>query len=277
MASQDVPIVRLGDASIASPFTYKGDSVKCSTHILRCGRATLATVLMMYKIMGLNSIMSAFAMSVLTLDGVKLGDGQTAAESLFSSACFFLVSRSAPAKNLAKQLPTTSIFAWEALTTLVIQLIIHMSVLLYGWQLACSFRSADYRRDLDGEFEPNLTNTVVFQLLAAMHASAFLANYQGHPFMQPLTSNKALLYSMVAFVSLIFLTAAELIPDLNELLSLVPSPNEEFRQTMLMLLAFDIGASVVLTKAVNGLAVSLRGAAAERRAERLGLGMPEEE
>ena len=37
---------------------------------------------MMYKIMGLNSVMSAFAMSALTLDGVKLGDGQTAVESL---------------------------------------------------------------------------------------------------------------------------------------------------------------------------------------------------
>merc|ERR1719356_1201025 len=67
------PLVRLGDASIASPFTYKGDSVKCSLNILRCGRATLSTVLMMYKIMGLNSVMSAFAMSVLTLDGVMLG------------------------------------------------------------------------------------------------------------------------------------------------------------------------------------------------------------
>ena len=39
-------------------------------------------VMMMYKIMGLNSVMSAFAMSALTLDGVKLGDGQTAIESL---------------------------------------------------------------------------------------------------------------------------------------------------------------------------------------------------
>merc|ERR1719276_259171 len=99
------PLVRLGDASIASPFTYKGDSIKCTMHILRCGRATLSTVLMMYKIMGLNSVLSAFAMSVLTLDGVKLGDSQTTAESLFVSCCFFLVSRSTPSKNLAKHLP----------------------------------------------------------------------------------------------------------------------------------------------------------------------------
>merc|ERR1719162_2439919 len=105
-----VQVVRLGDASIASPFTYKGESVKCSVQILRCGRATLSTVLMMYKIMGLNSVMSAFAMSALTLDGVKLGDGQTAVESLFTSMCFFLVSRSSPAKLIAKQQPNSSVF-----------------------------------------------------------------------------------------------------------------------------------------------------------------------
>merc|ERR1712137_1209595 len=134
------PIVRLGDASIASPFTYKGDSVKCSLHILRCGRATLSTVLMMYKIMGLNSMMSAFAMSVLTLDGVKLGDGQTAVESIFTSACFFLVSRSAPAKQLAKQHPISSVFAWPVMLALGLQLAVHLTVLYQGWQLAISLR-----------------------------------------------------------------------------------------------------------------------------------------
>merc|ERR1712093_557404 len=127
-----VPLVRLGDASIASPFTYKGDTVKCCTQILRCGRATLSTMLMMYKIMGLNSVMSAFAMSVLTLDGVKLGDGQAAAESLFTSLCFFLVSRSLPANKLAKQRPTGSVFAWEVLTGRGMQLVIHLTTLLYG-------------------------------------------------------------------------------------------------------------------------------------------------
>merc|ERR1719316_2342010 len=168
------PMVRLGDASIASPFTYKGDTVKCCTQILRSGRSTLSTVLMMYKIMGINSVLSAFAMSVLTLDGVKLGDGQTAVESLFISACFFMVSRSAPAKKLAKQQPISSVFHWSVMLSLFLQLLVHCSVLIRGWQLAISTRISGFKRDLEGEFQPNLTNTVVFQLMAAMHISSFL-------------------------------------------------------------------------------------------------------
>eukprot|EP00411_Alexandrium_monilatum_P033445 CAMPEP_0175357976 /NCGR_PEP_ID=MMETSP0095-20121207/14763_1 /TAXON_ID=311494 /ORGANISM="Alexandrium monilatum, Strain CCMP3105" /LENGTH=352 /DNA_ID=CAMNT_0016655697 /DNA_START=16 /DNA_END=1071 /DNA_ORIENTATION=+ len=270
------PLVRLGDASIASPFTYKGDSVKCSLNILRCGRATLSTVLMMYKIMGLNSVMSAFAMSVLTLDGVKLGDGQSAMESLFTSACFFLVSRSAPAKQLAKQQPTGSVFSWSVLLALALQLVVHMSVLLAGWQLAKGYRPKDFKRDIEGEFEPNLTNTLVFQLMAAMHASSFLANYEGHPFMQPMTANKALTYSLGVFILIIFMTAVEAVPELNSSLSLVSSPDAAFRQQTLCLLVLDLVLSVVLSRAVGVIAVHLRGRAAERRARELGLGLAEE-
>lgn len=64
----------VGTASIASPFTYKGDSIRCITPILRLGSATLATVMMMYKTMAINSLITAFSLSVLVLDGVKLGD-----------------------------------------------------------------------------------------------------------------------------------------------------------------------------------------------------------
>eukprot|EP00930_Biecheleria_cincta_P040191 TRINITY_DN27558_c0_g1_i1.p1 TRINITY_DN27558_c0_g1~~TRINITY_DN27558_c0_g1_i1.p1 ORF type:complete len:1200 (+),score=249.31 TRINITY_DN27558_c0_g1_i1:136-3735(+) len=271
------PIVRLGDASIASPFTHKGESIKCGLNVLRCGRATLCSVLMMYKIMGLNSILSAFAMSALTLDGVKLGDSQTAVESIFTSMCFFLVSRSSPAKQLAKQQPISSVFAWPVMLTLAVQLVIHVFVLYSGWQLSTSHRSKDFKRDLEGEFEPNLTNTVVFLLMASMHASSFLANYDGHPFMQPLSANKPLMYSLLLFVAIIVACAAEVIPDLNSSMSLVLSPNEEFRQRILLLVVADMGLSLLSARAINWLAVVQRGRAAERQAKALGLGLREDE
>lgn len=265
------PLVRLGDASIANPFTYKGDSIKCSIQVLRSGRATLCSVLMMYKIMGLNSVMSAFAMSALTLDGVKLGDGQTAIESLFTSMCFFLVSRSAPAKQLAKQQPINSVFDWPVMATLACQLVIHLITLFCGWQMANQFRAKDFKRDLEGDFEPNLTNTVVFELMAATHAASFLANYDGHPFMQPLSSNKALMYSLAFFVLVILLCASETIPDLNHSLSLVLSPTKDFQRSILALIVTDLVFSFVVSRGIARLALHLRGLAAQQRAEALGL------
>eukprot|EP00435_Cladocopium_sp_Y103_P030715 s100_g7.t1 len=255
------PLVRLGDASIASPFTYKGDSIRCSIQVLRCGRATLCSVMMMYKIMGLNSVMSAFAMSALTLDGVKLGDGQTAIESLFTSMCFFLVSRSAPAKQLAKQQPISSVFDWPVMSTLACQLLIHLITLFSGWQMANQFRAKDFKRDLEGDFEPNLTNTVVFELMAAMHAASFLANYDGHPFMQPLSANKPLMYSLIFFVTVIVACASEVIPDLNHSLSLVLSPSPEFQRKILLLVVGDIALSFGTARCISLLALHWRGPA----------------
>jgi len=262
-----VPMVQLGDASIASPFTYKGDSIRCSLDVLRGGRATLSTVIMMYKIMGLNSVVSAFAMSVLTLDGVKLGDGQTAMESLFGSVLFFMVSRSTPAKDLAKIRPTGSIFAWHALLPLALQLVIHCCVLCWGWLLATSYRPADYKRDLEGDFEPNLTNSVVFVLIAAMHCSSFLANYEGAPFMTSLRSNKPLFYMLSLFVLLIAATGFEVLPELNMGLSLVPFPNDDFRRQILILLAIDLLLPLVVSFTISSIATRLAMAAAERHAK----------
>merc|ERR1712039_139878 len=137
-------------------------------------------------------------------------------------------------------------------------------------------RPADFKRDVEGEFEPNLTNSVIFQLMAATHASSFLANYDGHPFMMPLTTNKPLLYSLSFFLLMIFATGSEAIPELNELLSLVPCPTPEFRQRILMLLVADIGLSVGLSQAVGALAVYIRGGAAERIAREQGLGLADD-
>merc|ERR1712032_1485266 len=101
----------------------------------------------------------------------------------------------------------------------------------------------------------------------------FLANYEGHPFMQPMIANKALLYSLGAFVVLIFTLASEIIPDLNQLLSLVTSPNDAFRTQILTLVTADIVVSVGLSKLVGLFAVHIRGREAERRALELGLGV----
>lgn len=73
---QDVGLLKPGDASMAAPFTAKKASVMPCTDLIMQGRSTLVSTLQMFKILGLMSLANAYALSVMNLQGVKIGDVQ---------------------------------------------------------------------------------------------------------------------------------------------------------------------------------------------------------
>lgn len=162
----ELPMVKIGDASIAAPFTSKMPSIKGTVDIIRQGRCTLVTTIQMYQILALTCLISSYSLSVLHLDGVKYGDVQMTAVGILMSVSFVTVSRSKPLEKLSGVRPFTSIFHPALFLSILGQFTLHLAAMMVSVYLSKKHLGADYKPDLDGDFKPGLINSVVFLVSA---------------------------------------------------------------------------------------------------------------
>lgn len=249
-ADDQPPLVKLGDASIASPFTSRRMTIDSCATIIRQGRCTLATTMQMYQILALNCLISAYSLSVLYLDGVALGDKQLTITGFVMAIAFFLISRSKPLKKLTAQRPAASIFAPELFVSLLVQFGIHLACLMFCTSLARDYVPFGPKNNIDAEFRPSVMNTVVFLMSIAQQVSVFVVNYKGRPFMQGLLDNRGLMNCLLITGGIVLVCTAEISPELNEFMELSPWPDMGLQAKVTGYIAADFISALVADKLI---------------------------
>ncbi|KAH7434487.1 hypothetical protein KP509_06G019400 [Ceratopteris richardii] len=220
---RSAPVVKLGDASMASPFTAKHSSVQPTIDIIRQGRSTLVTTVQMFKILGLNCLATAYVLSVMYLDGVKLGDVQATISGLFTAAFFLFISHARPLSTLSAERPHTHIFCAYVFLSLIGQFAIHITFLILMTKEATKYMPEECIEP-DSEFEPNLVNTVSYMANMMIQVATFAVNYMGHPFNQSIRENKAFFYALSVAAIFFTVVTSDMVRFLNDWLRLVPLP-----------------------------------------------------
>ncbi|KAJ7600868.1 hypothetical protein C8J56DRAFT_847529 [Mycena floridula] len=216
----EVPKIKLGDASCAAPFTSKLSHVAAITHIIRQGRCTLVATVQMYKILALNCLIQAYSLSVQYLDGIKFGDYQATITGMLMSVCFLCISRAKPVEQLSRERPLGNIFNFYVLLSVLLQFSLHIVALVYITNLTHSFEVRG-PIDLEAKFAPSLLNTAIYLLGLSQQVSTFAINFQGRPFREGIKENAALWWGLVGASTVAFSGATDFMPELNRWLQLV--------------------------------------------------------
>lgn len=245
------PLVKLGDASIASPFTSRRMTIDSCLSIIRQGRCTLATTLQMYQILALTCLISAYSLSVLYLEGVVVGDKQMTIIGLVLNVAAIMASRSKPLKKLSAERPASSVFAPQMFFSMMGQFAIHIAALIMCVQIVKPFLIPGPLKDEDEEFTPTILNSAIFLLTVAQQISVYVLNYKGRPHMQGIRENKPLLNSLLVATAILVVCTLEVSSDLNEFMELVPWPSQEVKLQVGGLICFDMIGSFIVDKIVT--------------------------
>lgn len=252
MEELDMPMVQLGDASIAAPFTSRTPSISSTVDIVRQGRCTLLSAVQQMQIMMLESMISAYTLSAMSVDGTKPSEAQMMASGTLMSVASLAFSFARPVDRMHKVRPLGSIFHPAIFVSMMGQLLIHLGCMVYIAGLAKDLMGpeklqeiVDFEKErnkkidsmeesafdewnwfLSVPFKSNLLNTVVWLVESSQQISVLFVNYKGQPWMKGLLENQPLFLSLFGCVALVAVCAWGHFPYLNELLNLEVVPEE---------------------------------------------------
>ena len=198
----------------------------------------------MYKILALNCLIQAYSLSVLYLDGIKMGDYQLAVSSMLISVCFYCISRGKPLDKLAPERPVNTILSLYVFGSILSQTALHVVTMMYVQQTSVRFEDPG-EVNLEAKYTPTLLNSGVYLLGLSQTVSTFAVNYIGRPWRESIPENKALYYGLLGASAVAYLGALELVPELNEWLQLTKMTSD-YQSILVVTMVIDFVGSYIL-------------------------------
>jgi cation-transporting ATPase 13A1 len=250
LATEEEPEFKLGDASIAAPFTNKhSNSIKCVETVLKQGICTLTCSIQSYKIVTLSSLLTAYSLSTLHLENLKFSDMQNTMMGIYGAYLYYQLSNGKPTKHISRDRPPSTIFNTYFWLSLAGQLVLQLSFTFMIMRFAKDYAPPEQQQvDNEDEFIPTFMNSVMFLFNLASMFCISIFNYEGRPFMMSLSENKKHFKFLIAPLLLILILAFDLSDDVAALFQTTLKTQHENSETILSALLFGfIGLSYLWT------------------------------
>ena len=262
----DTLMIRPGDASVAASFTSRLPTIKSTIDLIRQGRCTLLSALQQQQIMMLESVITAYTLSALSLEGARQSERQMLVSGWLLTIANLAFSYATPIDKMHPQRPLRSLFHPAIFMSFLGQALIHvycmhvavtMSTEAMGPELLA--KVVDFHRnnpELEENeedsfsmisqalwlrpFMPNLLNTVVFLVETSQMIGILFVNYKGRPWMKGILENHALTLSLFSCFACVAYVAWEFSPAANEMFHFAPFPNDEMRWKTIYLISLSV-------------------------------------
>eukprot|EP00927_Polykrikos_kofoidii_P070684 TRINITY_DN67092_c0_g1_i1.p1 TRINITY_DN67092_c0_g1~~TRINITY_DN67092_c0_g1_i1.p1 ORF type:complete len:1491 (-),score=364.92 TRINITY_DN67092_c0_g1_i1:51-4337(-) len=264
---EDTPMVQLGDASTAAPFTSRTPSISSCIDIIRQGRCTLLSAVQQMEIMMLESMISAYTMSMMSIEGTRQSEPQKIASGMLMTVASLAFSFARPLDRMHPVRPLSSVFHPAILFSMLGQMVIHLVCMVYIAWLAKEIMGetafndiVEFERKREAEiesadeevasdwawlmsvpFKSNLLNTVCWLVETSQKVAVIFVNYKGRPWMKGILENQPLFLSLFLCTVMVAVCAWGAIPYVNDLLNLVVVPAELRPQVMATLFMSLVG------------------------------------
>ena len=248
---------QLGAASIAAPVVSKRGTVSAVIDVIRFGRSTLSGTLDLFKQIALNSLISAYTLSVLEKENVRFGEIQMNVISAVMMIAAFSIAWVVPRRTVSKERPLPGQFNAYLVCSVLLQFGIHMFFLYLTHKLVFASGFQFDRYNARARFSPSLLNTAIFIMKSEMELLTIWVNYRGAPFMQSFLENKTLMFSVVAACLVITILLLDVHPLIRKACQLVEFPSRQFQATLALYCLLDavltVLAEFVCVKVFSGI------------------------